>query len=65
MKKNRLTKYKKALRRIVAKRSNWKDKRKLLIQRRGFYYYWVYIIDFIITNYRRNEIVGIKRYEEG
>ncbi|KYN43251.1 hypothetical protein ALC56_02314, partial [Trachymyrmex septentrionalis] len=29
--KNRLTKYKKALRRVVAKRGNWRDKRKLLV----------------------------------
>jgi len=34
--KNRLTKYKKALRRVVAKRGNWKDKRKLLMQRGRF-----------------------------
>ncbi|KYN20104.1 hypothetical protein ALC57_07532 [Trachymyrmex cornetzi] len=34
--KNRLTKFKTPLRRIVAKRGNWKDKRKLLVQRDGF-----------------------------
>ncbi|KYN50543.1 hypothetical protein ALC57_01002 [Trachymyrmex cornetzi] len=34
--KNQLTKYKTPLRRIVAKRGNWKDKRKLLVQRGGF-----------------------------
>jgi len=32
----KLSKYKTALRRIVAKRGNWKDKRKLLVQRGGF-----------------------------
>ncbi|KYN38949.1 hypothetical protein ALC56_06671, partial [Trachymyrmex septentrionalis] len=39
--KNRLTKYKKALRRVVAKRGNWKDRRKLLVQRGGFLLYRV------------------------
>lgn len=35
--KNRLSKYKSSLRRIVqGKRGNWKDKRKLLVQRGGF-----------------------------
>ena len=34
--KNQLTKYKTALRRIVAKRDNWKDKRKLLVLRDKF-----------------------------
>jgi len=33
---NRLSKYKTALRRIAAKRGNWKNKRKLLLQRGGF-----------------------------
>ena len=34
--KDRLSKYKTTLRRIVAKRGNWKSKRKLVIQRGGF-----------------------------
>jgi len=34
--KDRLSKYKTTLRRIAAKRGNWKDKRKLLVQRGGF-----------------------------
>ena len=44
--KNRLTKYKKALRRVIAKRCNWKDKRKLLVQRDGFL---PYIIEPILS----------------
>jgi len=50
--KNRLSKYKTALRRIAAKRGNWKDKRK---QRGGFLkiYYRPHIIDLVIANYRR------------
>jgi len=34
--RDRLSKYKTTLRRIAAKRGNWKEKRKLLVQRGGF-----------------------------
>lgn len=34
--KNRLSKYKTTLRRVAEKRGNWKNKRKLLVQRGGF-----------------------------
>lgn len=37
--KNRLSKYKTTLRRIATKRGNWKNKRKLLVQRGGFLSY--------------------------
>lgn len=44
--KNRLSKYKATLRRIASKRSNLKNKRKLLVQRGGFL---SYIIGPILT----------------
>jgi len=64
--KNRLIKYKKALRHIVAKRDNWKNKESNWCSEADFYLILsnlLSIIDLIITNYRKNEI-GIKRYEE-
>jgi len=64
-KKNRLSKYKIPLRRITTKRGKRKDKRKLLVQRGGFFYYThrIYIIDLIISNYRWNEILDKKAME--
>jgi len=55
--KNRLSKYKTALRRIAAKRCNWKDKRKLLVQRGGFL---PYIIGPILSILLSRIIEGTK-----
>jgi len=55
--KNRLTKYKKALRHVVAKRGNWKDRRKLLVQRGGFL---PYIIGPILSTLLSLIIEGTK-----
>lgn len=54
--KNRLTKYKTTLRRVAAKRGNWKNKRKLLVQRGGFL---PYIIVPILTALL-SRIIGLK-----
>jgi len=62
--KNRLSKYKTALRPIAAKCGNWKDKRKL-VQRSGFLYYQPHIIELFIVNYQRSKIVKIKHYRKG
>jgi len=50
------------LRRITAKRDNWKDKAIGAAGRIPTLYYWSYIIDLVIANYRRIKIVKIKHY---
>jgi len=72
--KNQLTKYKKALRHVVAKLGNGRIKESCWCSEADFYliiYYYI-ILSYIgsilsilyIINYRKNEIIGIKCHRE-